>query len=190
MSTYTVFAVDPPVPRPRRRGEGEQMIEQISKERLREMASPTWRFVGDDYRTAIRELLERREADECEHERGPRLSECAYCGPICYGGAALPSQEDFQEAYESAMRMRSMEGNFRGGWDACVRWMRARQSAKLLREQIEEHLRSLCMMPLGSRQQDAAVDVVLGLIAALKERREEPCDADAPMNLDNDGATR
>ena len=52
-----------------------------------------------------------------------------------------PTWDDFTQAYDEAMRMATMEGNFRGGWNACVRWFS--QRAQPAQETEAEHYLSV-----------------------------------------------
>jgi hypothetical protein len=48
------------------------------------------------------------------------------------------TEEDFQQAYEEAMTMSAPQGNFRGGWDACLRVLARRWVSGLSSAQTPE----------------------------------------------------
>jgi hypothetical protein len=49
-----------------------------------------------------------------------------------------PTNEDFVRAYDEAMRLPTMEGNFKGGWNACVRWYGARLLPESSRKEVND----------------------------------------------------
>lgn len=56
-----------------------------------------------------------------------------------------PTQFEFDYAYEEAMRMSVPQGNFLGGWAACVKWQRNRFLAP--DPEIPEEIKDLFMDP-------------------------------------------